>query len=227
MIPKEDPEQFWDWLSGQAPSVPSSQFAALPGLQHREENAGLGMSGMEAPFAWLGAAGDGVGQYGFCLDAGLQPALESPIGYQPLLPVATDQEIINHFSKRVSLALVRRRDADRFVITVLNTSAITKIRDSAAPNLCKFVLQPPWKAALTFCVDLGLFCEAMNNPLLYTTLLAFSSVHHSQWAGEEALQSKAKARQQEAHAVLVDALAAGEADIDKLLPAILMGVSVR
>jgi DNA-binding FadR family transcriptional regulator len=66
----------------------------------------------------------------------------------------------------------------------------------------------------------------MNNPLLYNTLLAFSTVHHAQWSGQQSLLRKAKERQLQSHAGLTEALAAGDGDVDKLLPAILMGVSV-
>ena len=66
----------------------------------------------------------------------------------------------------------------------------------------------------------------MNNPILYSTLLAFSTVHHAQWSGQPELLRKAKERQVQSHATLMEALTVEDGDVDKLLPAILMGLSV-
>ncbi|KAL8276279.1 hypothetical protein RQP46_011307 [Phenoliferia psychrophenolica] len=181
--PKEEHDQFWSWIQGQADPSATPSSAGFGELGLAGEAAGE-----ETPFTW-GASGMDASPYSFCLDVGLQPALDTPIdGYAPVPPVTTDQEIINHY--------------------ILNTSAITKIRDSLAPNLY-----------------LGLFVEGMNNPLLYNTLLAFSTVHHAQWSGQQSLLRKAKERQLQSHAVLMEALALPDGDVDKLLPAILMGLS--
>ncbi|KAM0755173.1 hypothetical protein T439DRAFT_331978 [Meredithblackwellia eburnea MCA 4105] len=198
-IKDEDQEQFWNWLSGQAQGVSlednsaaaSSSNSTGPAPPPIASTSSAILPPFEGPLGWAGAPTNPSPPYSFGLDVGMQPALEHHLidGYTPPTPMATDQEILSHF--------------------IINTSAITKIRDSLAPNLY-----------------LGLFCEAMNNPILYISLLAFSTVHHAQWSGQPALLKKARDRQQEAHMTLLEALEK-DRDVNKLIPAILMGASVR